>query len=126
MPYADLHAGDARLFVQPIVSTISGVDRPTLPIDTTGADMLQSISEAEVAISKSASLQMSAGRKLISLGAGRFIDARYGPNIPQAFDGIDTTLTGQTRQVTWFYFRPVDNAPATLTTVPRARRRSGA
>ena len=109
MPYAGLHAGDVRLFAQPIVSAISGVNRPTLPIDTTGADMLQAFAEAEVAIAEGVSLRMSAGRKLITLGAGRFIDTRYGANIPQAFDGIDTTLTGQNRQVTSFYFRPVDN-----------------
>ena len=111
MPYADLHAGGVRLFAQPIVSAISGVDRPTLPIDATGADMLQAFAEAQVAIAEGVSLRMSAGRKLISLGAGRFIDTRYGPNVPQAFDGIDTTLTGQNRQVTSFYFRPVDNVP---------------
>ncbi len=36
---------------------------------------------------------MSAGRKLMSLGAGRFIDTRYGPNVPQAFDGLDAIVT---------------------------------
>lgn len=108
MPYADLHLGDLRLFVQPIVSGISGVRRPKRPVDTTGADVLQAFAEVDVNVADTASLRLSAGRKLVSLGAGRLVDARYGPGIPQAFDGFDATLTDGSRQVTALYFRPVD------------------
>lgn len=108
MPYADLHAGSARIFVQPIISSISGSDHPLAPVDTTGVDMLQAFVEGEITVADRASLQVSAGRKLLSLGAGRFIDTRYGPNIPQAFDGVDATLTGETAQVTALHFQPVD------------------
>ncbi|MDI4239358.1 alginate export family protein [Bradyrhizobium sp. Arg237L] len=111
MPYADFHAGRVRLFAQPILSAISGVRRAERPVDTTGADMLQGFAEVEMDVAERIFLRMSAGRKLVSLGAGRFIDTRYGPNIPQAFDGLDATLTGPTRQVTALYFRPVDNEP---------------
>jgi Alginate export len=111
MPYADLHAGKVRFFAQPIISEISGADRAIRPVDETGADMLQAFVETEADISQHTSLRISAGRKLVSLGAGRIIDTRYGPNVPQAFDGVEATLTDQTRQVTALYLRPVDNAP---------------
>ena len=111
MPYADLHAGEVRLFAQPIFSEITGTSRPVRPVDTTGADMLQAFGEVEVSVGEGSSLRISAGRKLISLGAGRFIDTRYGPNVPRAFDGLDATITTQDRQVTALYARPVDNAP---------------
>jgi hypothetical protein len=109
MPYADFHVGKLRLFAQPIVSGISGVRRAKRPVDTTSADMLQAFVEVETDVAEATSLRMSAGRKLISLGAGRFVDTRYGPNIPQAFDGFDMALTTGTRQVTALAFRPVDN-----------------
>lgn len=111
MPYADLHAGNVRLFTQPIFSAITGTSRPTRPADTTGADVLQAFGEVEIDVGDRTTLQMSAGRKLMSLGAGRFIDTRYGPNIPQAFDGLDAVVTSADRQMTAFYARPVDNIP---------------
>jgi hypothetical protein len=111
MPYADLHAGNVRLFTQPIFSAITGTSRTTRPADTTGADMLQAFAEVEIDVGDRTTLQMSAGRKLMSLGAGRFIDTRYGPNVPQAFDGLDAVVTSADRQMTAFYARPVDNFP---------------
>ncbi|UGV26818.1 hypothetical protein E0H22_14685 [Rhodopseudomonas boonkerdii] len=111
MPYADLHAGKVRLFTQPIFSEITGTDRPVRPVDTTGADMLQAFGEIEMDVGDRTALRMSAGRKLMSLGAGRFIDTRYGPNVPQAFDGLDAVVTSADRQVTVLYARPIDNFP---------------
>ncbi|AHE55508.1 alginate export family protein [Sphingomonas sanxanigenens] len=111
MPYADLHAGKVRLFAQPILSAISDVDRPKAPVDTTGVDILQAFAEVELDIAARTSLRISAGRKLLSLGAGRLIDTRYGPNVPQAFDGSEARLTGPTYQITAIYVRPVDTSP---------------
>lgn len=111
MPYADLHAGQMRFFAQPIVSGITGTDRALAPVDTTGADLLQAFGEIEMQIGDRATLRTSAGRKMISLGAGRFIDTRYGPNIPRAFDGVDAVVTTPDRQFTLLYARPVDNFP---------------
>jgi hypothetical protein len=109
MPYADLHAGNLRVFAQPILSSIAGADRPKRPVDTTGTDILQAFVETTVDVTDSVELRMSGGRKLISLGAGRFIDNRYGPNVPQAFDGVDATFTADLRQLTALYLRPVEN-----------------
>lgn len=112
MPYADLHVGSIRIFAQPIFSAISGASRrPRTPVDTTGADVLQAFVEVELGLAGGTSLQASAGRKLLSLGAGRFVSTRYGPGIPQAFDGVDATVAGRSRQVAAFYFSPVDTSP---------------
>ncbi len=111
MPYADLHFGRARVFAQPIVSTVSGLDRAERPADTTGVDTLQAFIEVEASVAASASLRLSAGRKLMSLGAGRLIDNRYGPGVPQAFEGLQATWQDVTRQVTAFHVRPIDTLP---------------
>lgn len=111
MPYADLHLGEIRLFTQPIFSTMTGADRPKTPVDTTGADMLQAFAEIETTVANQTSLRISVGRKLIAFGTGRLVDNRYGPGVPQSFDGIDATLVAPTRQVTAFVSRPVDTAP---------------
>ncbi|MDK2761979.1 MAG: alginate export family protein [Sphingopyxis sp.] len=112
MPYADLHLGKVRVFAQPIISSMSGAShRPRTPVDTTGADMLQAFVEVEADVANGTSLRVSAGRKLVTLGAGRFINPRYGPGVPQAFDGVEATMAGATRQVTAVYLRPVDPLP---------------
>lgn len=108
MPYADLHSGNVRMFVQPILSAISGTDRMKGPADTTGVDMLQAFVDVELAVPGDASLQLSAGRKLVSFGSGRFIDRRYGTGVPLPFDGFEATVTDETRQLTSFYLQPVD------------------
>jgi hypothetical protein len=111
MPYADLHVGSVRVFGQPIISAISGAkNRARTPADTTGVDVLQLFVEAELEVAEGTSVRMSAGRKLLSLGAGRFISARYGPGIPQAFDGIDASVGGKTRRLRVFQFRPVETS----------------
>lgn len=112
MPYADLHVGSVRVVAQPIFSAISGASRrPRTPVDTTGADILQAFMEVELDVADGTAFRASAGRKLLSLGAGRFVSTRYGPGIPQAFDGVDATVEGRTRQITAFHFRPVDTSP---------------
>jgi hypothetical protein len=109
MPYGDLHVGRVRLFAQPIVSAISGNRGPKTPVDSTGADLLQGFGELDLQIADRASLRLSAGRKLVSLGAGRLVDTRYGPNVPLAFDGVDTTLATASMELRAIYLRPVEN-----------------
>lgn len=110
MPYADLHVGKIRFFAQPILSAITGANRPKRPIDTTGVDVLQAFVDIEVPMSADISLRLSAGRKLVSFGGGRFVDTRYGPGVPLPFDGLEAIVTGKTRQVTGFYLEPVDTS----------------
>lgn len=108
MPYADLHVGKVRLFAMPILSAISGTDRPKRAADATGIDMLQAFVDVDIATPGGNSLRLSAGRKLVSLGSGRFIDRRYGTGVPLPFDGFEAILTGKTRRFTGFYLQPVD------------------
>ena len=122
MPYGDLHAGRVRLFAQPIVSAISGNRRPTTPVDSTGADLLQGFGEVDMQISDHASLRLSAGRKLVSVGAGRLVDTRYGPNVPLAFDGVDTTLATASLALRAFYLRPVQNRQGDLDDRPSRQK----
>ena len=109
MPFGDLHFGRVRLFAQPLVSAISGNSRPKTPVDSTGTDLLQGFAEIDMRFSDRASLQLSAGRKLVSLGAGRLVDTRYGPNVPLAFDGVDTSLKSDSLELRAIYLRPVEN-----------------
>lgn len=111
MPYVDLRAGGLQVFAQSIFSEISGMDRPPSPVDTTGADILQAFVGFNTEITDDTTLSLSGGRKLFSLGAGRFIDTRYGPNVLQAFDGFDATLSNDLGKVTALYFHPVDSLP---------------
>lgn len=109
MPYADLHVGRARFFAQPILATIMGNQRPTTPVDSTGADLLQAFAEVDLTVADGTSLKVSAGRKLVSLGAGRLVDTRYGPNVPLAFDGIDATLSTASLQLRGLFLNPIVN-----------------
>lgn len=108
MPYADLHAGKFRVFAQPIISGMSGGGgRPKTPVDSAGIDMVQGFAEVEIDLGSKISLSVSAGRKLVGLGSGRYIDTRYGPGILQPFDGVDATLGTGSHQIRMFYLRPV-------------------
>ncbi len=108
MPYADLHVGKVRVFAMPILSAISGTDRRKGPADATGVDMLQAFVDVDLSVPGGDSLRLSAGRKLVSLGSGRFIDRRYGTGVPLPFDGFEAILAGESRRVTGFYLQPVD------------------
>ncbi|MGF7146422.1 hypothetical protein FHS96_000031 [Sphingomonas zeicaulis] len=108
MPYADLHVGKVRLFVSPILSAITGTDRPKGVADSTGIDMQQAFVDVVLDLPRETSLRLSAGRKLVSFGSGRFIDRRYGTGVPLPFDGFEAIVTGKSRRVTGFYLRPVD------------------
>jgi hypothetical protein len=123
MPYADLHLGKMRFFAQPILSSMTGTDRPTRAADATDVDMLQAFADVEIALPGSANLRVSAGRKLFSLGSGRFIDRRYGTGVPLPFDGVDAALTAGTRRLTGFYLHPVDTGPGSFND-KRSRQKS--
>lgn len=87
MPHVDLHAGPLRAFVQPIAATSRGVGSGNGPVDATGADMLQAFADLRLSLNRQASLTLRGGRMLMPLGSERLVGIRYGPNIPQAFDG---------------------------------------
>lgn len=82
VPYADLHVGKARAFVQPIIAYAAGVAPSASPVDKTREDLLQGFADVEIG-----PVTFRAGRQMLSLGTERLVGTRYGPNVPLAFDG---------------------------------------
>ena len=102
MPYADLHLGHVRAFVQPIAATSIGVSPSAGPVDETGVDLLQGFVEADLG-----SVTVRAGRQMLSLGTERLIGTRYGPNVPLAFDGMRADVAAGAVRVSLLAVRPV-------------------
>lgn len=107
MPYADLHVGDLRAFVQPIASYAFGVKPAPSPVDRTGLDMLQLFAQASVTLGKDTRVRISAGRQLVALGSERLVGTRYGPNTPLAFDGVRGGVLHGALTIRTFYLAPV-------------------
>ncbi|WP_404479340.1 alginate export family protein [Novosphingobium sp. BL-52-GroH] len=102
LPYADLHLGKVRAFVQPIAATSIGMAPSAGPVDETGVDLLQGFVEADLG-----PVSLRGGRQMLSLGTERLIGTRYGPNVPLAFDGLRADVTLGKAQVTLLALRPV-------------------
>lgn len=106
LPYADLHVGRVRAFVQPIVAYAVGVQPSAGPVDRTGVDLLQGFAEVSVHAGD-ATVVLRAGRQLMPLGSERLVGARYGPNIPLAFDGVRADVHAGPAKLSVFRVEPV-------------------
>lgn len=123
MPHADLHAGPARVFVQAIAGYARGVGGGKGPADETGIDLLQGFADIRPTTGGEGSLTLRAGRELLALGSERLVGVRYGPNIPQPFDGVHVILElGETR-VDAFHLRPVTIGTGTFDDATSTTRR---
>ncbi|RYD40576.1 MAG: hypothetical protein EOP63_17505 [Sphingomonadales bacterium] len=107
MPHADLHVGPARVFVQGIAGYARGVGTGKGPADETGIDFLQGFADVRIAFGDDAKLMLRGGRELMALGSERLVGIRYGPNIPQAFDGGHVIAEYGRLHVEVFRVRPV-------------------
>ena len=107
MPHADLHVGPARVFVQGIAGYARGVGAGKGPVDETGIDLLQGFADVRMPLGNSGNLTVRAGRELVALGSERLVGIRYGPNIPQAFDGVRAILDHGPARIDAFHLRPV-------------------
>jgi len=107
MPYADVHAGPLRLFVQPIAGYAFGVEPVKGPVDQTGLDLLQAFAELDIQIEGGSTLALRGGRALVTLGSERLVGRRYGPNTPQSFDGLGASLMHQGSTLQILRIRPV-------------------
>jgi hypothetical protein len=115
MPYADLHVGIARAFVQPILAYAVGVSPAPGPVDQTRLDMLQAFADVKIPLgSGGASLTLRGGRELLSLGTERLVGTRYGPNVPLAFDGGRAIVQAGSVTANILYVRPVQAGPGTF------------
>jgi hypothetical protein len=102
LPYADLHVGKLRAFVQPIASTSASVAPSPSPVDGTGLDLLQGFAEADLG-----PITLRGGRQMLSLGTERLIGTRYGPNVPLAFDGLRADVKLGAAKVSLLAVKPV-------------------
>lgn len=107
LPHADLHAGPARVFVQGIAGYARGVGAGKGPADETGIDLLQGFGDIRLKFGADSSLTLRGGRALMALGSERLVGIRYGPNIPQAFDGVRAIAEHGSLRVDAFHLRPV-------------------
>lgn len=108
LPHADLHAGPARVFVQGIAGYARGVGAGKGPADETGIDLLQGFADVRVPLRGNGSLTLRGGRELVALGSERLVGIRYGPNIPQAFDGVRAIADIGPVRIDAFHVRPVE------------------
>ncbi|MBE1525954.1 hypothetical protein GGC65_000410 [Sphingopyxis sp. OAS728] len=107
MPHADLHAGPARVFVQGIAGYARGVGAGKGPVDETGIDLLQGFADVRVPFGSDGGLTVRGGRALVALGSERLVGIRYGPNIPQAFDGVRAIVDCGPVRIDAFHLRPI-------------------
>lgn len=109
LPYADLHVGKVRAFVQPILAYAVGVSPKASPIDQTRADLLQGFGEVDLG-----AVTVRAGRQMLSLGTERLVGTRYGPNVPLAFDGARADIAIGRAKVSLLAARPVQPGPGSF------------
>lgn len=107
MPSLDVEAGPLRAFVQPIAGYARGVNGGNGPADQTGIDLLQGFGEWRVPLATHGTITLRAGRELFGLGSERLVGLRYGPNIPQPFDGMRAIIAHGAVRLDLMRLRPV-------------------
>lgn len=122
LPYADLHVGHVRAFVQPVIAYAVGVAPAASAIDQTRVDMLQAFADVDFALG-STTLRLRAGREMVGLGTERLVGTRYGPNVPLAFDGGRAILHRGALTLNVFYLMPVEPGKGTFDDRTSASRR---
>ncbi|MCL9982944.1 MAG: alginate export family protein [Erythrobacter sp.] len=93
IPRVQIEAGPAAVVIQPIIAHAIGVTGGPGPTDRTSMDLLQAYAELRQPLGEDTKVSLRAGRMLIALGSQRLVGTRYGPNVPQPFDGVQASLT---------------------------------
>ncbi|MBB5709823.1 alginate export family protein [Sphingomonas xinjiangensis] len=102
LPYADLHVGKVRAFVQPVAAFTAGVRPEAGPVDQTRVDLLQGFADVTLG-----PVTLRGGRQMLSLGSERLVGTRYGPNVPLAFDGFRGIIHHGQASLSLLAVRPV-------------------
>ncbi len=110
LPNGEVKAGPLRGYVQLAATQARGVRLGEGPVDTTGIDRLQSFAELRLPVGD-AEVTLRVGRALAPLGSERLVARRYGPNVPQAFDGVRATVRASRVKVDVLDLRPVAVRP---------------
>lgn len=111
LPHADLHLGSLRFFVQPVAAFAGGVRPDPSPVDETGIDLLQGFAEGATKLGIETQVSWRAGRQMLVLGSQRLVGARYGPNLPLAFDGVRASAVRGEMELSLIAARPVQAGP---------------
>ena len=111
LPLADLHVGEhLRAFAQ-LVSAFA-VDREPFErrVDENRFDVLQAFTDFRFALLQTEQhLTVRLGRQMLRYGSDRLISNRYGPNVPESFDGVKAFAELGSWQVDAFWVRPVES-----------------
>lgn len=109
--HVNLRVGERfRAFVQFEDALQTGRSPAALPIDRNRGDVAQAFVEATIPLG-SAEVSVRGGRQEMSLGSGRLVDIREGPNIRQRFDGVRAWARIDEARVDLFWTQPVENNP---------------
>ena len=92
IPMVKAEAGPVGVVVQPILAYARGVAGGAGPVDRTGIDLAQAYADLTLPLDDRTRFGVRAGRALIALGSERLVGKRYGPNVPQPFDGLQVHL----------------------------------
>ncbi|WGF90278.1 alginate export family protein [Marinivivus vitaminiproducens] len=114
MPHADIHLGPFRAFGQLTAADALGVGAGEGPADATKLDRLQSFVDLRLPLGADSTLTFRGGRELLPLGSERLIGTRYGPNVPQAFEGGRAILDLDKVHAQFIAARPIDVRPDTF------------
>jgi len=110
LPYVALNAPEARLFTQLLLAGEAGDEAGTSAHDEDRADLLQAFAE----LGAPRTLELRAGRQLLSFGSERLIGPRHGPNVPQAFDAARLARVRGRWRLDALYGRPVEPRTGTF------------
>ncbi|WP_369058256.1 alginate export family protein [Caulobacter sp. 73W] len=111
LPNAEVKAGPLRGYVQLAATQARGVGLAEGPVDTTGLDRLQSFVALSLPVGDDVEVTLQGGRAFAPLGSERLVGRRYGPNVPQAFDGVRATVHTPRLKIDLLDLRPVAVEP---------------
>lgn len=106
-----VEAGPVRVVVKPMIGHAIGVAGGAGPVDRTGIDLVQAFVEWRLPLAEGTQFSVIGGRNLIALGSERLVSTRYGPNVPQPFDGLQLSITRRKAQLQLIDARAVEIGP---------------
>jgi hypothetical protein len=117
--YSDWHLSSRVRFFGQLTSDIEA-GRNGGPAPNMEAKLWVEQGFADIGLTESerGSLTLRLGRQEFEFGSGRLVDAREGPNVRLAFDGVDAVLKAGSWHVDAFAARPVVNTIAVFDDAP--------
>jgi hypothetical protein len=113
LPFAELRRGPRlRAFAQLVSAFENGDEDGIGPTDQDRVDVLQAFADVPLDRAPGAtSLTLRGGRQVLAYGSERLVSARYGPNVPRAFDAATLIVERGAWRVDLLWGRPVADEP---------------